>query len=94
MAAFCYSAFLHNLCIMLKKIIIPNSDNFGASSSEVAVAAPPWLTSESEDDEPVTHKLEVHAGIMAIKHVWGELASHKRSLTHRPSSQGWASRCP
>ena len=24
----------------------------------------------------------------------GELASHKRSLTHRPSSQGWASRCP
>ena len=26
--------------------------------------------------------------------VWGELASHKRSLTHHPSSQGWASRCP
>ena len=26
--------------------------------------------------------------------VWGELASRKRSLTHRPSSQGWASRCP
>ena len=26
--------------------------------------------------------------------VWGELASHKRSLTHCPSSQGWASRCP
>ena len=26
--------------------------------------------------------------------VWGELASHKRYLTHRPSSQGWASRCP
>ena len=26
--------------------------------------------------------------------VWGELTSHKRSLTHRPSSQGWASRCP
>ena len=25
--------------------------------------------------------------------VWGELASHKRSLTHRPNSQGWASRC-
>ena len=25
--------------------------------------------------------------------VWGELASHQRSLTHRPSSQGWASRC-
>ena len=24
----------------------------------------------------------------------GWLASHKRSLTHRPSSQGWASRCP
>ena len=23
--------------------------------------------------------------------VWGELASHKRSLTHCPSSQGWAS---
>ena len=22
------------------------------------------------------------------------LASHKRSLTHHPSSQGWASRCP
>ena len=26
--------------------------------------------------------------------VWGELASHKDSLTHRPSSQGWASKCP
>ena len=26
--------------------------------------------------------------------VRGELASHKRSLTHHPSSQGWASRCP
>ena len=26
--------------------------------------------------------------------VWGELASHKRCLTHCPSSQGWASRCP
>ena len=25
--------------------------------------------------------------------VWGELASRKRSLTHHPSSQGWASRC-
>ena len=25
--------------------------------------------------------------------VWGELASHKRSLTHHPSSQGWASGC-
>ena len=23
--------------------------------------------------------------------VWGELACCKRSLTHRPSSQGWAS---
>ena len=26
--------------------------------------------------------------------VLGELATHKRSLTHHPSSQGWASRCP
>ena len=26
--------------------------------------------------------------------VWGELASHKRSLTHHLISQGWASRCP
>ena len=26
--------------------------------------------------------------------MWGELASQKRSLTHHPSSQGWASRCP
>ena len=26
--------------------------------------------------------------------MWGELASHKKSLTHCPSSQGWASRCP
>ena len=25
--------------------------------------------------------------------VWGELASRKR-LTHRPSSEDWASRCP
>ena len=26
--------------------------------------------------------------------VWGELVNHKRSLTHRPSSQGWAPKCP
>ena len=26
--------------------------------------------------------------------VWEVLAGHKRSLTHRPSSQGWAFRCP
>ena len=26
--------------------------------------------------------------------VWGELVSHKRSLTHHSSSQGWASRLP
>ena len=25
--------------------------------------------------------------------MWGELASHKISLTHNPSSQGWASKC-
>ena len=25
---------------------------------------------------------------------WGELVNHKRSLTHHPSCQGWASRCP
>ena len=49
-----------------KKIIIPNSDFFRASSSEVALAAPPWLSSESEDDEPPTHKLEVDACVMAM----------------------------
>ena len=27
-------------------------------------------------------------------HVRGELAGNKRSLTHCPSSQGWAFRCP
>ena len=26
--------------------------------------------------------------------VWGELVNHKRSLTHRPSSQGWTPRHP
>ena len=26
--------------------------------------------------------------------VWGEFVNHKRSLTHRPSSQGWAPECP
>ena len=26
--------------------------------------------------------------------VWGELASHKDSLTHCPSSLGWAPECP
>ena len=26
--------------------------------------------------------------------VWGELAGGKDSLTHHPSSQGWASECP
>ena len=26
--------------------------------------------------------------------VWGELAGHNRFLTHHPSSQGWAFRCP
>ena len=49
--------------------IIPNSDNIGASSSEVAVAAPPWLTSKSEDDESLTHKIEyIHACKMAMEH--------------------------
>ena len=49
-------------------IIIPekfNSDNFGASCSEVAVAAPPGLSSESEDDKPHTQKLEVDTCVMA-----------------------------
>ena len=53
--------------LLSKNFFIPNLDNFGVSSSEVAVAAPPWLTSESEDHEPLTHKLEVHAGIMAMQ---------------------------
>ena len=26
--------------------------------------------------------------------VWGELVNHKRSLTHCPSSQDWAPKCP
>ena len=26
--------------------------------------------------------------------MWGELVNHKRFLTHRPSSQGWAPKCP
>ena len=26
--------------------------------------------------------------------VWGELVNYKISLTHHPSSQGWAPRCP
>ena len=26
--------------------------------------------------------------------MWGEVVNHKRSLTHRPSSQGWAPKCP
>ena len=49
---------------------MPNSDNFGASSSVVALAAPPWLSSESEDDEPTTHKLEVDACVMAMENVY------------------------
>ena len=53
-----------------KKIIIPNSDNFGASSSAVALAAPPWLSSESQDDEPPTHKLEVDTCVMAMENVY------------------------
>ena len=36
----------------------------------------------------LTHVYYVHVG------VWGELAGHQRSLTHHPSSQGWAFRCP
>ena len=33
-------------------------------------------------------------GYVSVGHldVWGELTSRKRSLTHCPSSQGWASR--
>ena len=56
--------------IMPKKIVIPNSENFGASISEVALAAPPWLSSESEDDEPPTHKLEVVACVMAMENIY------------------------
>ena len=39
----------------------------------------------------LTKKVHVHADTKV--HVWEELASHKRYLTHRPNSQGWASRC-
>ena len=39
----------------------------------------------------LTKKVHVHADTKV--HVWGELASHKIYLTHRPNSQGWASRC-
>ena len=45
--------------------------------------------------EPTTlHTLDRALYQLRYMDVWGELASHKRSLTHRPSSQGWASRCP
>ena len=55
---------------MQKKFIIPNSDNFGALSSKVAVAAPPWVSSELEDDEPPTQKLEIDACEMAMENVY------------------------
>ena len=48
----------------------PNSDNFEASSSEVAAVVPPWLTSKSEDVELLAHKIEVHACKMAMEHVY------------------------
>ena len=32
-----------------------------------------------------------HLSLACIVHLFG---SHKRSLTHHPNSQGWASRCP
>ena len=66
------------IIIMPKKFIIPNSDNFGASSSKVAVAVPPWISSESEDDEPPTQKLEVDACVMAMENIY--LQSSKRVL--------------
>ena len=50
--------------------IIPNLDNFGTSSSEVVVATPFWLSSESEDDEPPTHKLEVDMCVMVMENVY------------------------
>ena len=62
--------------IMAKKFIIPNSDNFGASSSEVVVATPFWLSSESEDDEPPTHKLEVDTCVMAMENVYLQSSEH------------------
>ena len=51
-------------------IIMANLDNFGASSSQVAVATPFLLSSESEDDEPPTHKLEVDTCVMAMENVY------------------------
>ena len=37
------------------------------------------------------HVLCVRVGHLGV---WGELVNHKSSLTHHPSSQGWAPRCP
>ena len=59
-----------------KKFFIPNSNNFGASNSEVAVAAPPWLSSESEDNEPPTHTLEVDVCVMAMENVYLQRSKH------------------
>ena len=77
------------LSLWQKKFIIPNSDNFGASSSEVAVATPFWLSSESEDDESPTHKLEVDTCVMAMeneKKIFREVdvyRMHVRNYTHK-----------
>ena len=59
--------------IMLPIVIIMLGEEkslFPTRSGEVALAAPPWLSSESEDDEPPTHKLEVDACVMAMENVY------------------------
>ena len=61
---------------------------------EVVVYDPHSAELHRHIPERATVSSNIHIYMYNPRHVWGELASHKRSLTHCPSSQGWASRCP
>ena len=53
-----------------KRFINPQRACTARDTVRLALIMPPWLTSESEDDEPPMHKLEVDACVMAMENVY------------------------
>ena len=53
-----------------KKFLFPTRTTSGHRVVIFAVVVPPWLSSESEDDEPSTQKLEVDACVMAMENIY------------------------
>ena len=58
------------LLSLCRKKLFPTRTTSGHRVVILAVIVPPWLSSESEDDEPSTQKLEVDACVMAMENVY------------------------